>query len=279
MATRSMINFIEVEGKKQSLFASLYKHFDGQLNWMGKTIADFLASKRLIVNYQVITEGNMTEALGIGCLVAQFLAENKEGAGDLYLLRPSKKNMQMEGSNVSYIYNVFVTAPRQTTRQTQEGGYRIEVIASDGVLFEGALKDYLAFISADIELDTLYNDLYSYASANQNNKVASALLRVLDARENAYSNVPHPTNYGKVDDRLLADLDAIESFANEVLADNAELLASVKKSMRFIDYHWEQFVEQAPLLFSAQQLNSVEVMKHYTNLMQLLPLLKIHAQS
>ena len=83
MATRSLINFIEVDGKKQSLFASLYKHYDSSINCLGEIISDFLSSKQVVGFNAPVAYESTTQAFDIGCLVAQFIAENKKGAGDL----------------------------------------------------------------------------------------------------------------------------------------------------------------------------------------------------
>ena len=279
MATRSLINFIEVNGKKQSLFASIYKHYDGSLNCLGETISDFLSSKRLVGSSAPVVPEGVTQAFDIGCLVAQFIAENKEGAGDLYLNRPKKKNMQMEGNNVSYIYNIFVTQEKETLRGYQEGGYRVEVIDSYGVLFDGKLDSYVAFLGANFQYNQLYNKLYDYINEKPDSKLANALLRVVDTREYAYGAVPHPVNYGSLNDDLLndlADLDAINALIDQETGNDGQQVSLAKEAMNFITNHWKEYISIAPCVFSSQALNTVEVTRHYANLLRLLPLIQKH---
>lgn len=279
MATSSLINFIEVDGKKQSLFASLYKHYDGSINCLGEIISDFLSSKQVVGFNAPATHESTTQAFDIGCLVAQFIAENKKGAGDLYLNRPKKKNMQMEGSNVSYIYNIFVTQEKQTTRRSQESGYRIEVIDSNGVLFDGTLDSYVAFLGANFQYNQLYNKLYDYIGEKPDSKLANALLRVVDTREYAYGAVPHPVNYGSLNDDLLndlADLDAIHALIDQETGNDGQQVSLAKEAMNFITNHWKEYISIAPCVFSSQALNTVEVTRHYANLLRLLPLIQKH---
>ena len=80
MGTRSTITFTENEEK----LCKIYQQYDGYLDGVGKDLAEFLQSGKLVNG---ITMGESDKVFnGAGCLVAQFISENKTSAGGLYII-------------------------------------------------------------------------------------------------------------------------------------------------------------------------------------------------
>ena len=71
MGTRSTITFIERVNAGDSIVAQVYQQYDGYLEGVGKTLAEWLMPKIMI-----------------GDLAAQFVHDFKNGIGYLYLYSP-----------------------------------------------------------------------------------------------------------------------------------------------------------------------------------------------
>jgi len=78
MGTRSTVKFYD----GSQCVASIYQQYDGYLSGVGKELAKFLQSKNMVNGYTMNTDN---QANGIGCLAAQYVAENKKGVGNLYM--------------------------------------------------------------------------------------------------------------------------------------------------------------------------------------------------
>ena len=95
MGTRSTITFTENEEK----LCKIYQQYDGYLDGVGKDLAEFLQSGKLVNG---ITMGESDKVFnGAGCLVAQFISENKTSAGGLYVIP-----LNSEDEEYNYIVNV-----------------------------------------------------------------------------------------------------------------------------------------------------------------------------
>ena len=83
MGTRSTIKFYS-EFNDDTVIASIYKQFDGYIDCVGHELANFLKDKKVIngISGQLMEDGF---ANGMGCLAAQFIAENKNAIGGFYM--------------------------------------------------------------------------------------------------------------------------------------------------------------------------------------------------
>lgn len=95
MGTRSLIRFNQ-DGKE---IACIYQQFDGYPSAVGATLAEFLKSGDQVNGIRVGGKGKVFN--GMGCMAAQFVAENKDGAGGLYLYAPGSTDCGEE-----YVYQV-----------------------------------------------------------------------------------------------------------------------------------------------------------------------------
>lgn len=89
MGTRSTIGFIEAyndsKDKDRYLYrkiCKIYQQYDGYLSGVGQNLVDFLKSGKPVNG---INSRDKKVFNGIGCLAAQYVAENKQGAGNLYI--------------------------------------------------------------------------------------------------------------------------------------------------------------------------------------------------
>lgn len=85
MGTRSTITFIERVNAGDSIAAQIYQHYDGYLEGVGKSLAEWLMPK-IMVNG--IPDYERNYANGIGDLAAQFVHDFKDSIGYLYLYSP-----------------------------------------------------------------------------------------------------------------------------------------------------------------------------------------------
>lgn len=85
MGTRSTITFIERVNAGDSIAAQIYQQYDGYLEGVGKSLAEWLIPK-IMVNGIPDYEHNY--ANGIGDLAAQFVHDFKDSIGYLYLYSP-----------------------------------------------------------------------------------------------------------------------------------------------------------------------------------------------
>ena len=121
MGTRSTVKFYS-EFDQEEPVVSVYQQYDGYINGVGHDLANFLKSKTIINGFGV--EQNMDKgfANGMGCLAAQYVAENKTEIGGFYLT--TRHDLQeynyevrlIEGNfiiKVRYYDNVFEGTPEQ----------------------------------------------------------------------------------------------------------------------------------------------------------------------
>lgn len=85
MGTRSTITFIERVNAGDSIVAQVYQQYDGYLEGVGKSLAEWLMPK-IIVNG--IPDYEHDYANGIRDLAAQFVHDFKNRIGYLYLYSP-----------------------------------------------------------------------------------------------------------------------------------------------------------------------------------------------
>ncbi len=84
MGTRSTTKFIKKRGRTQETLVTIYQQYDGYIEGVGHDLARFILSKKLVNGIPVGDEAKNC-ANGFGCLIAQYIAEKKQGAGNLYI--------------------------------------------------------------------------------------------------------------------------------------------------------------------------------------------------
>jgi len=84
MGTRSTVKFYQDEAKKE-LILSVYQQYDGYIEGVGFDLAKWLKSKTVINGIGVEQTMQQGFANGMGCLCAQYVAENKTKVGGFYL--------------------------------------------------------------------------------------------------------------------------------------------------------------------------------------------------
>lgn len=84
MATSATIQFLDEH--TNTPVVSIYHHYDGYIEGIGHDLAKFLNSKKLLKGFGLDTKMDNGYANGMGCLIAQYIKENKTGIGGLYIL-------------------------------------------------------------------------------------------------------------------------------------------------------------------------------------------------
>jgi hypothetical protein len=151
MGTRSLTHVIETykdgnDKKKKNALLTMYRQFDGYPSGMGKDLANFLKSGK-VVNGISATE-NQTVFNGAGCLAAQLVAHFKQGAGGFYIHKPMSRNCGEE-----YVYEIYVDYDtKQIELRCLEVGYMTKkgkyvnktriLFTGDPTEFEGWLEKH-----------------------------------------------------------------------------------------------------------------------------------------
>lgn len=137
MGTRSVIKFQE----NGETLCAIYQQFDGYLEGVGATLFEFLDGIT-IVNGLSFGQPKRV-ANGVGCLAAQFIAEQKSGAGGFYMTHPS------DSQEYDYYVNYCWEGEGW---EAKLGDPTITVISYGELLFSGSLMDFGLFIQS-------YNDV------------------------------------------------------------------------------------------------------------------------
>ncbi|CAE7938322.1 hypothetical protein AK812_SmicGene38879 [Symbiodinium microadriaticum] len=95
MGTGGLVVFRSVRDGQKSVFACIYFQCDGYYTSLGVRLAEFLQTCELVNGLSGKPSNGKTICNGFGCLVAQFIAEFKTGAGHLYLF-PTDCKLEME---------------------------------------------------------------------------------------------------------------------------------------------------------------------------------------
>lgn len=105
MGTRSTVRFYS-EFDKEEPIVSVYQQYDGYIEGVGHDLANFLKNKTIINGFGIDQTMNKGFANGMGCLAAQYVAENKTEIGGFYLT--TKDDYQEYNYEVRFIDNKFV---------------------------------------------------------------------------------------------------------------------------------------------------------------------------
>lgn len=131
MGTRSVIKFQE-DGET---ICACYQQYDGYIEGVGATLYDFLKDFAVVNGLSLDQRGRV--ANGMGCLAAQFIAEQKDGAGGFYMTHPEDHQL----------YNYLVNS---NWEDSKPGALEITVISGysedPNPLFHGSLAEFGFFI-------------------------------------------------------------------------------------------------------------------------------------
>lgn len=94
MGTRSTITF-KKDGKP---ICKIYQQFDGYLEGVGVELKDFLKSREFVNGFSDTNVFN-----GAGCCIAQYIAEHKNGAGNLYMT--SFDDVEEYNYTINFLHN------------------------------------------------------------------------------------------------------------------------------------------------------------------------------
>ena len=85
MGTRSTITIYEKENDTIIPVVNIYQHYDGYLEGVGKSFCEWLMDKTIVNGLSYDDKYRDNVANGIGCLVAQYIRDIKDCAGDVYI--------------------------------------------------------------------------------------------------------------------------------------------------------------------------------------------------
>lgn len=83
MGTRSTITFCERIDDKIIPYVNIYQQYDGYLEGVGKELCEWLEDKIIVNGFSPVDRRDI--ANGVGCLVAQFISDKKNGVGNFYI--------------------------------------------------------------------------------------------------------------------------------------------------------------------------------------------------
>ena len=143
MSTRSTIRF---RNDGDSPVCCVYKHFDGYIEGLGHSLAEWLKGMTLINGISNKEHEGHDYANGIGCLAAKWIADNKTETGDIYMC----------DSDEYEEYNYDVILKRQNMRALAVYGTKaddcIVVTVRDekgNLIFSGSPSELLEFEEND----------------------------------------------------------------------------------------------------------------------------------
>ena len=139
MSTRSTIRF---RNDGDSPVCCVYKHFDGYIEGLGHSLAEWLKGMTLINGISNKEQEGHDYANGIGCLAAKWIADNKTKTGDIYMC----------SSDAQEEYNYDVILKHQNMRVLAVYGTKaddcivVSVRNSKGnLIFSGSPSELLEF--------------------------------------------------------------------------------------------------------------------------------------
>ena len=143
MSTRSTIRF---RNDGDSPVCCVYKHFDGYIEGLGHSLAEWLKGMTLINGISNKEQEGHDYANGIGCLAAKWIADNKTETGDIYMC----------DSDAQEEYNYDVILKRQNMRVLAVYGTKADdciVVTVRGrkgnLIFSGSPSELLEFEEND----------------------------------------------------------------------------------------------------------------------------------
>lgn len=145
MSTRATITFIEkYSNGGECPLVKIYHHGDGYIDYLGHRLASWLKDKNICNGLQFNMDASY--ANGVGCLVAQFIRDIKDGAGTVYIVPIDSDNEWMDYNYKVVIKDTVGKANDLTTISITHWDY-------DKVVWEGSPKELLKVHDSDFYLD------------------------------------------------------------------------------------------------------------------------------
>jgi len=130
MGTRSLTFFYESRQPDSQPLVAVYGQFDGYISGYGIDVSNFLQDMKVVNGFTSLeTDGN--HANGMGCLAAQFIAEIKDGIGNIYIA-----SVDTDTDSVDYIYHIYDN--------------HIVVESYGEIIFEGDWPSYVTFAVGEL---------------------------------------------------------------------------------------------------------------------------------
>ena len=149
MGTRSTITFYEKRGTELIPYVNIYQQYDGYLEGVGKDLCLWLKNKIIVNGYSLNDKRDI--ANGIGCLIAQYIRDNKDGVGNLYIYPVGKYR---EGCDYNYSVIIDENWMIYETEKKAKDIITIEVNSWDeGSFFKGTIQELLDYIEEQKEED------------------------------------------------------------------------------------------------------------------------------
>ena len=151
MGTRSTITFYEKRDDKLIPYVNIYQQYDGYLEGVGEDLCIWLKNKIIVNGFSSNDKRDI--ANGIGCLIAQYIRDNKDDVGDLYIY-PIGKCCE----DCDYNYSVIIDESWMTswyeTERKAEDITTIEVSNwRKNPFFKGTIQELLGYIKNQKEED------------------------------------------------------------------------------------------------------------------------------
>lgn len=114
MGTRSLTH---IKDENDRTLVTVYRHYDGYPEGHGIEMAEFLVN--ITIGNGIPFGQDLSKfANGMGCLAAQFIAEFKDGAGNIYIQTPNAKDCWEE-----YTYRIKYDKERGILMNYNGGKY------------------------------------------------------------------------------------------------------------------------------------------------------------
>ena len=144
MGTRSTITFCEKINDEIQPLVSIYQQYDGYLEGVGKGLCKWLKNKIIVNGFSIYDRRNI--ANGIGCLIAQYIKDNKDDVGNLYIY-PIGEYCEECDYNYSVIIDESWTISLYETERKAEDITTIEVGNwGKKPFFKGTIQELLDYI-------------------------------------------------------------------------------------------------------------------------------------
>lgn len=141
MSTRSIIIF---RNDGDSPVCCVYKHFDGYIEGLGHSLAEWLKGMTLINGISNKEQEGHDYANGIGCLAAKWIADNKTTTGDIYMCDSDEYE--------DYNYDVILQRQKMSGMNVTKADDCIVIAVKDykgDLIFSGTPSELLEFEEND----------------------------------------------------------------------------------------------------------------------------------
>lgn len=145
MGTRSTITFCEKIDDKIIPYVNIYQQYDGYLEGVGKELCEWLEDKIIVNGF---SPGDRRDiANGVGCLVAQFISDKKNGVGDFYVYPIGEGNGYCDYNYTVIIDETYSERKLKDITTIEVGNW------GNKPFFKGTIQELLDYIENQKEED------------------------------------------------------------------------------------------------------------------------------